>query len=67
MMKVIEFEDLDRTKIQMSMSSLATDDAIRLYLKDQEDKDTGHLHLSTNQAKMMIASLTEFIKAYDDE
>ncbi len=67
-MKTIEFTDQDGQKIVVQHSSLATQEAYRIYLSGEgvEEKDDGLgnkipvcIHLTRNQAEMLINGLKD--------
>jgi hypothetical protein len=70
-MKVIEFSDVDGQKIVVQHSSLATQDAYRIYVSgediiEQEDKLGNKipvcLHINRNQAEILINALKDLIE-----
>ena len=68
-MKVIEFQDLDGQKLRVQQSSLATQEAFRIYVEGpdiltEKDKATGHeipvcIHLTRPQAEILINALQD--------
>lgn len=74
-MKTIEFQDLDGTKISMSHSSLASDEAYRIYIEDKSvkketDKASGMeipqcLHLTRQQAEILVSGLEDLFSDND--
>lgn len=68
-MKTIEFKDLDGNEISLSHSSLATQEAYRIYLDGEQftKKEINGdiipicLHLNISQVKILIAGLEDLI------
>lgn len=75
-MKTISFTDHDGQKLTLQHSSLATDEAYRIYLelkdiKGKKDRVTGHeiplcLHLTRNQAEMLIGGIKDLFSDNDN-
>lgn len=70
-MKTIQFQDLDGANITVQMSSLATEEAFRIYLdgegfepsKDGQNRDIPRcIHLNRNQAEILIAGLKDLFE-----
>lgn len=70
-MKYIEFYDQDGNKLSVQHSSLATEEAFRIYLKGDQftpQKDSAGrdipvcLHLTRNQAEMLIHALQDLFE-----
>lgn len=67
-MKTVEFKDRDGQDIKIQHSSLATQEAYRIYIsgEDVEEKDDGlgnkipvAMHLTRNQAELLIHGLKD--------
>lgn len=67
-MKTITFTDLDGQELRVQMSSLATEEAFRIYLSGEDivEKDDGignkipvAIHLNRNQAEILVNALRD--------
>lgn len=66
-MKTIEFRDVDGQKVVVQMSSLATQEAFRIYVYPREGEiENGEreacLHLNRNQAEILIGGLKDLFE-----
>ena len=69
-MKTIQFQDLDRQEVTIQLSSLATEQAYRIYLKGDDkyayDDGLGNLihpclHINRSQAQILLAGLQDLL------
>lgn len=73
-MKNIEFQDIDRNTIRLSHSSLASQEAYRIYLEGEQfkekmvngDKIPFCLHLNRPQVSILISALQDLLNDSDE-
>jgi len=64
-MKQVIFIDLNKQEIKVQYSSLATENAIRVFINTGRDEDCIGIHLNVEQAHILIHALQDLINGYE--